>query len=273
MLAPWERQPGEPARWYARFTIYLELGIHRTLQRAYRIVGLVEERPGKQPGAAWYQMARKWQWRARAAAWDAAERERLRGIEQERRFDAREVRLKMIDELLAGVYFVLLSADLPEMKIEEARARLPTLRLFFRDLLAAQRAELGLPALADDDDAGIDSFTADEYSVAQRAIVEWLRRRRLGNYRQEFYLLRNLLATLYPNPETAQTIAQQAGVAGDLVSSERGPVENWHAVLAAAEEFQREDALVMAVHGHLDCPAELVEALRTYKSGDDKVRA
>jgi hypothetical protein len=76
---PWERQPGEPNRWYARFERYRLAGPSRSL------LGIVnterQERGGKRGSSvpqAWAKNAKAWQWRVRAEAWD----EHQRGVER-----------------------------------------------------------------------------------------------------------------------------------------------------------------------------------------------
>jgi hypothetical protein len=71
------------------------------------------------------------------------------------------------------VFAVLQGADLEGMDSEEARKRLPTIRLLFKDLINAQRDELGMPVEVDDDDGPVEPFTADELLAAQRELEEW----------------------------------------------------------------------------------------------------
>ena len=122
---PWEPLPGEPARWYARFETFRSLGAHRTLEAAYRLYAEREGLSATRPGAAWYAAAQQWQWAARAAAWDAVERERLRTQEEERRFDSREQRLSRIDRVLGAAFDLLVLADLPHLDQVEARKWAP----------------------------------------------------------------------------------------------------------------------------------------------------
>lgn len=79
---PWLRQPGEPSRWYARFERFRLMGPGRSLLAIYN-----EEREKARKSAtipaSWRDAADKWQWRARAEAWDAAEQERRRAAEEQ----------------------------------------------------------------------------------------------------------------------------------------------------------------------------------------------
>jgi hypothetical protein len=171
----WEQRPGEPPRWYARFEQYRLLGTTRTLERAFRRCAEIEGLKATRPGAGWYDAARAWEWSARAAAWDAVERDRLRSLEEDRRFDAREARLSMIHQMLLMVFGVLEIARLPDLSLEEARSMLPMLRALFKDLLIAERVELGSPAVDVAQGVGTDSvaFTADNLLAAQRELERW----------------------------------------------------------------------------------------------------
>lgn len=85
----WDIQAGEPPEWFARFTVWLELGPQRTLDEAWRqwVRGTSEaKRSGaKRPNSSWYEKSREWRWRERATAYDLDQREkRIRADEEER---------------------------------------------------------------------------------------------------------------------------------------------------------------------------------------------
>jgi hypothetical protein len=76
---PWERQPGEPNRWFARFENYLRTGPGRSLLGA---VNSERAKSGKHrqtaiPGS-WSRAAAQWRWKARAEVWDEQERQKAR---------------------------------------------------------------------------------------------------------------------------------------------------------------------------------------------------
>ena len=103
MAAAWDRLGDEPGVWYGRFEFFRLLGPGRSLDAAYR--AWKEAQPqgtkgcrGARANRHWHTAAKRWQWLARAEAWDAAERETLRAQEAARRFDARQRRLAIIDE-------------------------------------------------------------------------------------------------------------------------------------------------------------------------------
>lgn len=68
---PWERQPGEPAKMYIHFTAYRDLDpAKRSLAEAARQIGLAKETLGN--------YSARWNWVARAKAWDFEKDERAR---------------------------------------------------------------------------------------------------------------------------------------------------------------------------------------------------
>jgi PBSX family phage terminase large subunit len=67
----WERQSGEPATWFSRFSVYRELGIGRSILAAYQMdCEALGETPKGAPPKPWWNAADKWQWKSRAQGWD-----------------------------------------------------------------------------------------------------------------------------------------------------------------------------------------------------------
>ena len=99
----WDRQPGEPARWHERFTIYRRMGPRRSILGAAK---LHREQTGgaravlQLPGY-WLEISEKWRWKQRAEEWDQAEAEREERTWQERRHQHRENEYQVGQELLA----------------------------------------------------------------------------------------------------------------------------------------------------------------------------
>jgi hypothetical protein len=58
---------------------------------------------------------------------------------------------------------------------------LPVLRLYLKDLLAAERAELGLGAGGGDPESALGEFRADDFLQASRELAEWSRAQAGGN--------------------------------------------------------------------------------------------
>jgi hypothetical protein len=72
---PWDRQPGEPNRWYARFERYRLAGPSRSILgvfNAERAERGIEAKPS--PSGAWKRAYVRWHWRERAEASDEHER-------------------------------------------------------------------------------------------------------------------------------------------------------------------------------------------------------
>ena len=85
-IKPYDQLPDEPDRWYDRFYQFCLLGPSRTLRQCCRQVmteqdantasapeGRLEVRDRRVSGA-WVDKARQYNWRSRAAAWDADQR-------------------------------------------------------------------------------------------------------------------------------------------------------------------------------------------------------
>jgi hypothetical protein len=96
---PWDRNPGEPNRWFARFERYRLAGLTRSVVGTWTAEQAEKgrERRTKVPGS-WNHAVIRWRWRQRAEAWDEFERQQ-----------AREAHAKAIEEMNAR-------------HIEEARA-------------------------------------------------------------------------------------------------------------------------------------------------------
>jgi hypothetical protein len=81
---PWQRQQNEPAKWFMRFNIYLDLGPKRTMQAAIDAEPTANGKPRqiKQPvpgkpqkvsiPGSWSRAAKIWRWKERSEAYDLA---------------------------------------------------------------------------------------------------------------------------------------------------------------------------------------------------------
>ena len=154
MAAAWDRLGDEPGVWYGRFEFFRLLGSGRSLDAAYR--AWKEAQPpgtkgcrGARANRHWHTAARRWQWLARAEAWDAAERETLRAQEAARRFDARQRRLAIIDEQREAAVHALQVAGLAQLdpsKPEDvllAIKLMPSVRVLLSEMMRAERLEYG----------------------------------------------------------------------------------------------------------------------------------
>ncbi len=66
--AIWEQQEGEPNEAYARFLVYRNLGVGRTLATAYQ--SATNSKKSLNISGTWTDDSAKWSWRERASAWD-----------------------------------------------------------------------------------------------------------------------------------------------------------------------------------------------------------
>ena len=266
MPAPWELQPQEPPRWFARFEVYRTLGPARTLETTFATVRESHGLAGERPGQAWYKAARQWRWEERAAAWDAAERERLAAAENDRRFDRREARLGHIQRLLLTIVNVLAAAEIDHFDKDTARAMLPVLRLFFRDLLMQERAELGLPVIELRPHAGeVVSFTGDELAQAMREVHDWSGKLAAGHGEVAYLALRNVLAALYPAEASIRRVIEQAGLHLERVRLGSSALDDWHAVLGEAQKQGLMGKLIAIASWEYANNRELREAVQEYE--------
>ncbi|MDX1545593.1 MAG: hypothetical protein R3247_01315 [Rhodothermales bacterium] len=158
---PWERQEGEPKRWYDRFHRFLLLGAGRSLLAVYREdhrarwearqtrQGFKGARKGakgrdekdfsdkaseappgeyKPPSSlarSWQENAAAWAWRERAALWDEDERTRAREAWRARQEAVRraewELHERLIEKARAMAAFPLVEETVEEHMDEEGR--------------------------------------------------------------------------------------------------------------------------------------------------------
>lgn len=87
--APWERQPGEPARAYGAFCIYRDLPPHeRSLRAVAERLGGKRSETGRRSTRPLERWSSRWRWVERAARWDE---------EQDRR--AREAQIRAVKDM------------------------------------------------------------------------------------------------------------------------------------------------------------------------------
>jgi hypothetical protein len=126
----WERQPGEPNLWYARFEAFRLAGPGRSLLAAVN-----EHRQQRGRGRtrsvpqAWASNAKRWRWRERAEAWDESQRQATRAAraveieEMGRRHvqEARALQSKAVQRLRSLDQDLLSPADVVRFLMEAAR--------------------------------------------------------------------------------------------------------------------------------------------------------
>jgi hypothetical protein len=146
-VQPWDRQPGEPALWYNRFdTLYRPLGPERSLLAAYNTwrVQKGKERRSGGIGRAWTRNAQRWNWRERAEAWDAAQREQLLAEEAEERRVDRQQRIKLLKAYRARLVQVIQKLDPQGARWSEVTAGLRMVNEELRTEYGDQPAQAGL---------------------------------------------------------------------------------------------------------------------------------
>jgi hypothetical protein len=133
---PWEKQKGESSKAFEAFRQYRDLGITRSLRRVEEI--LAEDRtagPGPSMVRDW---SSRWQWVARADAWDREEDRRRRADRDRALADAART------QAMAGT--IMLGAALRRMRGDPSNPDAPVLPLDLNDLDAndvARLAEVG----------------------------------------------------------------------------------------------------------------------------------
>lgn len=300
----WERQPREPALWFARFETYRLLGPERTLHAARRATGRISPNRIRKPeafaGGSWYTAAQRWNWQARAEAWDEHVRDQVRAHEEQRRFDSRETRLRMIDQLLKEVFDALLAADLDTMLTADARAALPALRVLFRDLVAVQRSELNAPIAG----SVTEPISAEDLQRAYHELARWNAagngaddsahappappgaarglpdptphaapvdasdpKPKIENPKLDILAphararLSSLLAQLYPDAASTRRIAALAGLHTEHIALAAAAADSWYAVVVEAEHADKLADLAAVVRDDYPGNRRLLEAL------------
>ena len=66
----WERMPNEHPRAFASFMVYLQLGVDRSIDKAYRMATGEPQGSTKRASGRWRTWASDWGWMSRAGAWD-----------------------------------------------------------------------------------------------------------------------------------------------------------------------------------------------------------
>jgi hypothetical protein len=168
----WNRQPGEPNRWYARFERYRLAGPSRSLLGTLNaeLTDQGKARQAKVPGA-WNQAFRSWRWRERAEAWDDQERRQVR---EARAHDVDEMNRRHIQEAKAlqnKALQRLQSLDLQDLSAAD------TLR-FLVEATKLERTARGEPETIEErrltgKDGGAVVLSLEEAVQADQELEEW----------------------------------------------------------------------------------------------------
>ena len=85
----WERQPGEPLKWYEAFKLFRDMGWNRSLR------GVVKKmKEDNIPGGPVNQMCEKWSWYSRADTFDVWDEHQRREIQREAYRDMQDRHVK-----------------------------------------------------------------------------------------------------------------------------------------------------------------------------------
>ena len=169
---PWEEQPGEPNRWYARFERFRLAGPNRSLLGA---VNTARQEGGKRSTRsvpqAWAKAARQWRWRERAEAWDAHERGQARAAHARQIEEMNHRHVQEARGLQSAAVGRLKSLNLDELSPAEV----------LRFLVAAaklERTALGEPQTIEEQrhtgaGGGAVIFTLEDAVRADLELEEW----------------------------------------------------------------------------------------------------
>jgi hypothetical protein len=274
MTNQWDRQADETDEWYDRFALYLYMGSNRTLAAAHAFAARLAKGAAHGHLNSWRRVAAKYQWRERAAAYDAAgggRQTRRDGSVGERTSERTDdERLRMVVELLRQVYGVLRQAELATLTREEARQSLPTLRLFFRDLLRLYQSEAA--QMAASNEAGGAMLSADDFlrliaeSDEVRSLLADLARANDSMANEAWWQpLRDVLAQLYPDEASARRIAAQAHLDSTRIHFAPRAVDGWHAILTEAAHTGLMEGVIAATQAEYGANRDLIRAIRHYR--------
>jgi hypothetical protein len=177
---PWLRQKQEPARWYMRFQIYLNLGPKRSLRKA------VASEPGSQkategtgknqetqklsdmsiPGA-WKRASKVWNWVERAAAYDLAQvnkdAKRVREYASSLQFSSRAYRLVQLNYCALVLQKIVESVE---------KVQLDSMRDYLALIARYQSVMREIDTLMQGIDVDSDSVDAHGWYTLEKEIIE-----------------------------------------------------------------------------------------------------
>jgi len=165
LSAPWERTLGESAQAWAAFQAYLGLGQDRGLR-------VVAQRVGRH-----LSLMKRWSsrhgWRARAAAWDASQRQHV-VTETKAEEAAYERRLRNAEQLekvaMAGLRSLLVrDPDTGELRFDR---RLKPAEIASLIRVACQMMPTSPPAPAEDDEDGALSDLSDADLIRLQSLLQ-----------------------------------------------------------------------------------------------------
>ncbi|HEV3255418.1 MAG TPA: hypothetical protein VG013_00935 [Gemmataceae bacterium] len=170
--APWERQPGEPDKGYALFSVYRSLGPLRSIVAACKQFYPDGASSGKVRVAERWSSA--WKWPQRATAWDA-ELDRLAMITQA------EERKAMAARHAKQAVSVQEKA-LADLEAVDPKTLSPADRIkWFTAAVQVERTARGEPStITEERHKGEIKVTVEDVVAAEKRVADW-RRSRFGN--------------------------------------------------------------------------------------------
>ncbi len=169
---PWERQPSEPTRWYARFELYRLAGPSRSVLGAVNADRQQRGRPkSRSIPQAWAKNAQQWHWRHRADAWDASQRQAARAAHAQEVQDMNRRHLQEAKALQSKAIQRLKELDLDELAAGD-------ILRFCLQAAHFERAVLGEPSPSESPrptDPGHDAmpFTVEDAVRADQELERW----------------------------------------------------------------------------------------------------
>jgi hypothetical protein len=99
-MKEWNRLQQEPGNWYSRFLIFRDMGPERTLLGAVHKAEKSRKKQSTRVPGAWNDASDKYQWKARAEAWD----KHLQEEQEQRAAVLREIEAAEIERILTSDY-------------------------------------------------------------------------------------------------------------------------------------------------------------------------
>jgi hypothetical protein len=169
---PWDRQPEEPSRWFARFERYRMAGSGRSLLGA--VNGEQAEKGGQRRtkvSGAWDRAAARWRWRQRAEAWDDQQRDKARETHAQ---EVAEMNQRHIQEARA-----LQAKAIARLKslVEDDLSATDVVR-YFIEATKLERTALGEPETIEErrltgKGGGAVSFSLEDALAAEKELETW----------------------------------------------------------------------------------------------------
>jgi hypothetical protein len=118
----YEQMDGEPGLWFDRFERFRLAGPSRSILSIYNGERVAEDSaapPAKSVPSTWREQAELWQWRHRAAVWDAAEQQTRREQYDRERAEDHEARVMMLKALRGKLMQRLQSLGVDEIRADQ----------------------------------------------------------------------------------------------------------------------------------------------------------